>query len=95
MPGYHHGRPPRNKGMRYPADPPTIEEIVAVMRVAGERANGIPLRHASGAAAATETCSHASPRICSTNLPPLASRSMEARAVKELGRSGVWVLRRR
>lgn len=26
MPGYHAGRPPRNKGMRYPADPPTIDE---------------------------------------------------------------------
>jgi hypothetical protein len=23
MPGYHAGRPPRNKGLRYPADPPT------------------------------------------------------------------------
>ena len=22
MPGYHAGRPPRNKGRRYPADPP-------------------------------------------------------------------------
>ena len=32
MPGYHHGRPPRNKGEQYPADPPTVEEIVAVMR---------------------------------------------------------------
>lgn len=31
-PGYHRGRPPRNKGLRYPADPPTIEENVAVMR---------------------------------------------------------------
>ena len=30
LPGYHAGRPPRNKGMRYPADPPTVEEIVAV-----------------------------------------------------------------
>ena len=30
LPGYHAGRPPRNKGMRYPADPPTIDEIVAV-----------------------------------------------------------------
>jgi hypothetical protein len=27
MPGYHQGRAPRNKGLRYPADPPTIEEI--------------------------------------------------------------------
>ena len=25
-------RPRGNKGMRYPADPPTVEEIVAVMR---------------------------------------------------------------
>jgi hypothetical protein len=32
LPGYHAGRAPRNKGMRYPADPPTVEEIVAVMR---------------------------------------------------------------
>jgi site-specific recombinase XerD len=35
LPGYHAGRPPRNKGMRYPADPPRVEEIVAVMRTAG------------------------------------------------------------
>ena len=28
MPGCHAGRPPRNKGQRYPADPPTVEEIV-------------------------------------------------------------------
>ena len=32
LPSYHADRPPRNKGMRYPADPPTIDEIVAVMR---------------------------------------------------------------
>jgi hypothetical protein len=32
LPGFHAGRPPRNKGMRYPADPPTVEEIIAVMR---------------------------------------------------------------
>ena len=32
MPGYHAGRPPRNKGRLYPADPPTVEEIIAVMR---------------------------------------------------------------
>jgi integrase len=40
MPGYHTGRPPRNKGMRYPADPPTVEEIVAVMRHTGEDRHG-------------------------------------------------------
>ena len=37
MPGFHCGRPPRNKGRSYPADPPTVEEIVAVMRRAGDR----------------------------------------------------------
>jgi hypothetical protein len=30
MPGYHRGRSPHNKGEQYPADPPTVEEIVAV-----------------------------------------------------------------
>jgi integrase len=44
MPGYHQGRPPRNKGLRYPADPPTIEEIVSVMRAAGDGADGARLR---------------------------------------------------
>jgi integrase len=44
LPGFHAGRPPRNKGMRYPADPPTVEEIVAVMRAAGETIYGRRLR---------------------------------------------------
>jgi site-specific recombinase XerD len=44
VPGYHRGRPPRNKGRRYPADPPTVEEVVAVMRSAGTRAEGARLR---------------------------------------------------
>jgi hypothetical protein len=35
LPGYHAGRSPRNEAQRYPADPPTIHEIVAVMRQAG------------------------------------------------------------
>jgi integrase len=38
LPGYHAGRPRRNKGIRYPADPPTVDEIVAVMRhTSGDR----------------------------------------------------------
>jgi integrase len=41
---FHAGRPPRNKGMRYPADPPTVEEIVAVMRAAGDTVHGRRLR---------------------------------------------------
>ena len=40
MPGYHAGRPPRNKGMRYPADPPTVDEIVAVMRHTADDRHG-------------------------------------------------------
>jgi integrase len=44
MPGYHRGRPPRNKGIRYPADPPTVEEIVSVMRAAGDHTDGVRLR---------------------------------------------------
>jgi integrase len=44
MPGFHDGRAPRNKGRRYPADPPTVEEIIAVMRTAGSGADGARLR---------------------------------------------------
>jgi hypothetical protein len=39
LPGYMAGRTPRNKGLRYPPDPPTIERIVAVMWEAGDRAD--------------------------------------------------------
>jgi site-specific recombinase XerD len=35
---------PANKGRRYPADPPRVEEIVAVMREAGHRPHGLRLR---------------------------------------------------
>jgi integrase len=41
---FHRGRPPRNKGRRYPADPPSVEEIIAVMRAAGDDPDGIRLR---------------------------------------------------
>ena len=44
MPGYHRGRPPRNKGEQYPADPPTVEEIIAVMRTVGDCPHGQRLR---------------------------------------------------
>ncbi len=44
MPGFHQGRSPRNKGLRYPADPPNIEEIIAVMRAAGDSTDGARLR---------------------------------------------------
>ena len=44
VPGFHAGRPPRNKGFRYPPDPPRVEEIIAVMRQAGESDHGLRLR---------------------------------------------------
>jgi site-specific recombinase XerD len=44
MPGFHTGRPPRNNGLRYPANPPKIEEIIAVRRKAGDDARGRRLR---------------------------------------------------
>ena len=39
-PGFRSGIAPRNKGQRYPADPPTVDEIVAVMRGAGSTRHG-------------------------------------------------------
>jgi site-specific recombinase XerD len=44
LPGYHVGRPPHNKRRLYPADPPTVEEIVAVMREASDDRHGYRLR---------------------------------------------------
>jgi site-specific recombinase XerD len=44
MPGFHAGRSPRNKGQRYPADPPNVREIVAVMGHAGDGLHGTRLR---------------------------------------------------
>jgi hypothetical protein len=44
LPSFHQGRPPRNQGRRYPPCPPIAEEIVAVMRSAGDAPDGIRLR---------------------------------------------------
>jgi integrase len=41
---FHEGLSPRNKGLRYPPDPATVEEIVSVMHAAGENAEGVRLR---------------------------------------------------
>jgi len=43
---FHAGRAPGNKGQHYPADPSTVDEIIAVMRHArqityGNRLNGL------------------------------------------------------
>jgi integrase len=44
LPGFNVGHAPGNKGHRYPADPPKVEEIVAVMRAAGDRPHGRRMR---------------------------------------------------
>jgi hypothetical protein len=44
MSRFHQGLPPRNKGRRYPPDPPTVEEIIAVMRAVGDGPDGVRLR---------------------------------------------------
>jgi site-specific recombinase XerD len=44
LPGYGRGCAPRNKGRRYPADPPRVEEIIAVMRAAGPGDHGDRIR---------------------------------------------------
>lgn len=50
-PGYLSGRAPRNKGMRFPADPPRPEEIIRVMRQAGGDRHGLRVRADCGAVA--------------------------------------------
>ena len=44
MPGHGAGIAPKNKGQIYPADPPTVDEIVAVMRQAPADRHGLRLR---------------------------------------------------
>jgi integrase len=44
LPGFHAGHAPGNKGLRYPADPPKVEEMIAVMRTAGDGSHGRRLR---------------------------------------------------
>jgi site-specific recombinase XerD len=41
---FHQGVAPHNKGLRYPPDPPTVDEIIAVMRAAGSSPEGVRLR---------------------------------------------------
>jgi integrase len=41
---FHQGRSPRNKGQRYPVDPPTVEEIIALMHAAGNDHDAVRLR---------------------------------------------------
>ena len=89
LPGYHAGRPPRNKGMRYPADPPTIDEIVAVMRHASDDRHGWRLRAMIVVLGAPACGSRKRWRWPSTTLTTGADRSSSAAArVAAAARSG-------
>lgn len=44
MPGFPAGHAPGHKGLGHPAGPPKLEEIIAVMRAAGDAAHGRRLR---------------------------------------------------
>ena len=44
MPGFHAGRGRATRACAHPADPPKVEEIIAVMRAAGDDAQGRRLR---------------------------------------------------
>lgn len=37
---FHEGRPPMNKGQRYPADPPTVPEIIQVIKACPDTLSG-------------------------------------------------------
>jgi hypothetical protein len=40
MPGYHAGRAPPQRAAACPADPPTVEEIIGVMRQTADDRHG-------------------------------------------------------
>jgi hypothetical protein len=44
LPGHRCRQSPRNNGIRYPPEPPTVKEILAAMCRAGDRAYGLRLR---------------------------------------------------
>ena len=44
LPGYHKERTPRNRAMKYPPDPPTVDELIAVMRQLGDDRHGRRLK---------------------------------------------------
>jgi hypothetical protein len=77
-PGFRAGIAPRNKGQRYPADPPTVDEIVAVMRQAGRD------RHGCRLTALIVVLWRAGSRICWLRSSTAAGGSASARSTRAL-----------
>jgi hypothetical protein len=49
LPGYHQGRPPRNKELRYPPDPPTEGVPLVVIHASSDAPTSAPPRTTSAA----------------------------------------------
>ena len=62
FPEYLAGGAPKNKGRRYPADPPGVEEIMAVMREAGQGPPGIRIGVGGAELLRGEASPHPRPR---------------------------------
>ena len=91
MSGFHVGRAPRDQGRRYPADPPTVEEIVAVMRQAG---TGLMVRGSAGAPGGRSLsragCVGSCWRACSGALARLTLPLRRLMAVTALAGDRAW-----
>ena len=55
-PGHWSGCAPPNKGVRYPADPLTVEEIIVVMRQAGPGSYADQAHTRTGLAVSSRSC---------------------------------------
>jgi hypothetical protein len=90
MPGYHAGRPPRTKGQLYPADPPTVEEIVAVMCEASDDRHGWRLRALIGGSGAAACASRRRSRSANATSIPGAAHCSCATARAVGGARSAW-----
>ena len=73
LPGHHRGRSPRNRRLRYPPDPPTVQEIIAVMR-GGRRPGRAPAQGADGGAVACWAADQLSARVVRERPGPRSGR---------------------
>jgi hypothetical protein len=90
LPGYHAGRPPRNQGLRYPADPPTVDEIVAVMRHSADDRHGWRVRATIVVLGAPACPSRKRSRSPSTTSTTGADRSWSAAATVAADAKSAW-----
>ena len=106
MPGYHAGRAPRNKGLRYPADPPTVEEIHRghargrrrpTWLQAARADRGALARRARGSTATNSRCLLEPATASTTNAivprirPRLSPRGQTSSAVRASSAAHAWL----